>query len=85
MTPTQPIPFLDALNAGLSTAVPTIGLFFAAFNLVREQFRRHAAGEPEMTVAEKAAFMVGAGGRISATAKDWLVANGYDERGNKIV
>jgi len=66
---------LVEINTLLAAANPVLATAFGAYNLVREMFRRRAAGEPELTLTQQAAILKGTADRIVAASDAWFDAN----------
>lgn len=70
---------LDEVNALLEKGVPTLGLVFGVVRMLREQFKRREAGQPELTFDEQVAIIHNAGVTLEQNADAWFAANpGYD-------
>lgn len=69
----------EEVNALLEKGIPTLGLVFGAIRMLREQFKRKAEGQPELTFDEQVAIIHNAGVTLEQNADAWFAANpGYD-------
>jgi hypothetical protein len=63
---------IDDINQLLGAAIPTLGLAFGAINMVREMFRRQAAGEAAAEFAENVALIHAGAASMAEKSAAWF-------------
>lgn len=66
---------IEDINQLLGAAIPTLGLAFGAINMVREMFRRQAAGEAAASFDENVRLIHDGANAMIAKSDAWFAAH----------